>query len=47
MTVRNMAAKIRTAMAAENASDLLAGLDACAVHRAGVPESSVRSERNL
>ena len=34
-------------MAAKNASDLLAGLDAYAMGSAEMPESSVRSERNF
>ena len=48
MTVRSMAARIRAAMAAANAGDLLAGLDAyCAACRATLPESSARDKQNL
>ena len=44
MTVRNMATKIRAAMAAENASTLLAGLDDYyATCRAALPEPSAPS----
>jgi hypothetical protein len=48
MTVRNMANKIRAAMSAENASDLLAGLDTyCTKCDAVSPESSARHPETI
>ena len=47
MTVRSMANKIRAALAAENASDLLADLDVCCAKvQATSPESSARETPN-
>ena len=48
MTVRNIATKIRAAMTAENASDLLAGLDVYyAACRATLPKSGAREGKNV
>jgi transposase-like protein len=46
MTARNMATKIRTAMTAENAGALLAGLDAYAVRPVRTPESGALPKRS-
>jgi transposase-like protein len=46
MTARSLTAKIRAAMAAENAGALLAGLDGYAVSRAESPESGALPKRN-
>jgi len=47
MTVRNMARKIRAAMSAADASDLLAGLDNCYTKcQAALPEPSARHPKN-